>query len=50
MRYGSLYDATQTKVTDMDRNTFVKVDAWYDNENSYVSQMVRTIKYFADLK
>ncbi len=49
MRYGSLYDATQTKVMDMGGDTLVKVDAWYDNENSYVSQMVRTIKYFANL-
>jgi len=49
MKYGSLYDATQTKVMDMGEETFVKVDAWYDNENSYVSQMVRTIKYFANL-
>jgi glyceraldehyde 3-phosphate dehydrogenase len=49
MRYGSLYDATQTKVMDMGEDTLVKVDAWYDNENSYVSQMVRTIRYFANL-
>jgi glyceraldehyde-3-phosphate dehydrogenase, type I len=49
MRYGSLYDATQTKVMDMGEQTLVKVDAWYDNENSYVSQMVRTIRYFANL-
>ncbi len=49
MQYGSLYDATQTKVMDMGEDTLVKVDAWYDNENSYVSQMVRTIQYFANL-
>lgn len=49
MTYGSLYDATQTKVMDMGAQSLVKVDAWYDNENSYVSQMVRTIKYFATL-
>lgn len=49
MRYGSLYDATQTKVMDMDGDTIVKVASWYDNENSYVSQMVRTIKYFANI-
>ena len=48
--YGSLFDATQTKVTDMDNGkTLVKITAWYDNENSYTSQMVRTIKYFAEL-
>lgn len=49
MQYGSLYDATQTKIMDMGEDTLVKVDAWYDNENSYVSQMVRTIQYFANL-
>ena len=49
--YGSLFDATQTKVTDLgDGKTLVKVVSWYDNENSYTSQMVRTIKYFAELK
>lgn len=47
--YGSLFDATQTKVTDLGDQTLVKVVSWYDNENSYVSQMVRTIKYFAEL-
>jgi glyceraldehyde 3-phosphate dehydrogenase len=48
--YGSLFDGTQTKVTDLgDGKTLVKVVAWYDNENSYTSQMVRTIKYFAEL-
>ncbi len=47
--YGSLFDATQTKVTDLGDKTLVKVVAWYDNENSYTSQMVRTIKYFAEL-
>ena len=50
MRYGSLFDATQTMVIPMeDGNTQVQVVSWYDNENSYVSQMVRTIKYFAEL-
>ena len=49
--YGSLFDGTQTKVTDMgDGRTLVKVVSWYDNENSYTSQMVRTIKYCAELK
>lgn len=50
VRYGSLFDATQTKVTELsDGKTLVKVVSWYDNENSYTSQMVRTIKYFAEL-
>lgn len=50
IRYGSLFDATQTKCMDMgDGTTMVKVVSWYDNENSYTSQMVRTIKYFAEL-
>ena len=49
--YGSLFDATQTKVTPLDGSkTLVKVVSWYDNENSYTSQMVRTIKYFSELK
>ena len=48
--YGSLFDATQTKVMDLgDGKSLVKVVSWYDNENSYTSQMVRTIKYFAEL-
>ena len=48
--YGSLFDSTQTKVMDMPTGqTLVKVVSWYDNENSYTSQMVRTIKYFAEL-
>ncbi len=47
---GSLFDATQTKVTTLEGGkTMVKVVSWYDNENSYTSQMVRTIKYFAEL-
>ena len=50
MRYGSLFDATQTMVAPLpDGKTEVQVVSWYDNENSYVSQMVRTIKYFAEL-
>lgn len=49
--YGSLFDATQTMVTKLpDGNSMVQVVAWYDNENSYTSQMVRTIKYFSELK
>ena len=48
--YGSLFDATQTMVTKVDDDTYqVQVVAWYDNENSYTSQMVRTIKYFAEI-
>ena len=51
MTYGSLFDATQTKCMPMgDGTTLVKVVSWYDNENSYTSQMVHTIKYFAELK
>ena len=50
IRYGSLFDATQTMVAKIDDDTYqVQVVAWYDNENSYTSQMVRTIKYFAEL-
>ena len=48
--YGSLFDATQTMVTKIQDGLYqVQVVAWYDNENSYTSQMVRTIKYFAEL-
>ena len=50
IRYGSLFDATQTLVTKIEDGLYqVQVVAWYDNENSYTSQMVRTIKYFAEL-
>ncbi len=50
MRYGSLFDATQTMVSKIDDDTYqVQVVSWYDNENSYTSQMVRTIKYFAEI-
>ena len=50
MRYGSLFDATQTMVSKIDDETYqVQVVSWYDNENSYTSQMVRTIKYFAEI-
>lgn len=50
MRFGSLFDATQTMVTKIADGLFqVQVVSWYDNENSYTSQMVRTIKYFAQL-
>ena len=48
--YGSLFDATQTMVTPVGDDLYqVQVVSWYDNENSYVSQMVRTIKYFSEL-
>ncbi|MBR2407826.1 MAG: type I glyceraldehyde-3-phosphate dehydrogenase [Lachnospiraceae bacterium] len=48
--YGSLFDATQTMVSKVGEDTYqVQVVSWYDNENSYTSQMVRTIKYFAEL-
>ena len=51
MKYGSLFDATQTMVSKIDEDTYqVQVVSWYDNENSYTSQMVRTIKYFANVK
>ena len=50
MKYGSLFDATQTMVSKMeDGNSLVQVVSWYDNENSYTSQMVRTIKHFGKL-
>ena len=50
MKYGSLFDATQTMVLPIDENTSeVQVVSWYDNENSYTSQMVRTIKHFGKL-
>ena len=50
MRFGSLFDATQTMVNKVADGLFeVQVVSWYDNENSYTSQMVRTIKYFAEL-
>ncbi len=50
MRFGSLFDATQTMVNQDNWNKYeVQVVAWYDNENSYTCQMVRTIKYFSEL-
>ena len=50
MRYGSLFDSTQTMVSKIEDGLFeVQTVSWYDNENSYTSQMVRTIKYFAEL-
>ena len=51
MRFGSLFDATQTMVSKVADGCYqVQVVSWYDNENSYTSQMVRTIKYLAELK
>src|SRR5450432_3681760 len=49
MHYGSLFDATQTKVLTVGEQQLVKTVSWYDNEMSYVSQLVRTVKYFAEL-
>ena len=50
MRFGSLFDSTQTMVMPIADGLYeVQVVSWYDNENSYTSQMVRTIKYFSDL-
>ena len=50
MRFGSLFDATQTMVLPLENGTTeVQVVSWYDNENSYTSQMVRTIKHFGKL-
>ena len=50
MRFGSLFDATQTMVNQISDDQYeVQVVSWYDNENSYTSQMVRTIKYFSEL-
>ena len=50
MRYGSLFDSTQTMVSKIADDLYeVQVVSWYDNENSYTSQMVRTIKYFSEL-
>jgi glyceraldehyde 3-phosphate dehydrogenase len=47
--YGSLFDATQTKVVTVGDHQLVKTVSWYDNEMSYVSQLVRTVKYFAGI-
>ena len=49
MTYGSLFDSTQTKVQTVGDTQLVKTVSWYDNEMSYVSQLVRTVKYFAGL-
>lgn len=47
--YGSLFDATQTKVMTLDGKTLVKAVSWYDNEASYTNQLIRTLKHFAEL-
>jgi glyceraldehyde 3-phosphate dehydrogenase, C-terminal domain len=47
--YGSLFDATQTKVMTVGDKQLVKTVAWYDNEMSYTAQLVRTLQYFAKL-
>ena len=50
MKFGSLFDATQTMVAKIADGLYeVQVVSWYDNENSYTSQMVRTIKYFSEI-
>ncbi len=49
MSYGSLFDATQTRVIEVDGQQLVKVVSWYDNEMSYTSQLIRTLVYFAGL-
>ena len=49
MSYGSLFDATQTRVMEVDGQQLVKVVSWYDNEMSYTSQLIRTLGYFAGL-
>ena len=49
MHYGSLFDATQTRVQTVGDTQLVRTVSWYDNEMSYVSQLVRTVHYFAKL-
>ena len=48
--FGSLFDATQTKVMEVNGEQLVKVASWYDNEMSYTNQLIRTLGYFANLK
>ena len=50
MHFGSLFDATQTKIMEVDGQQLVKVASWYDNEMSYTNQLIRTLGYFANLK
>jgi glyceraldehyde 3-phosphate dehydrogenase len=49
INFGSLFDATQTKVVTVGDTQLIKVVSWYDNEMSYVSQLVRTVHHFAKL-
>jgi len=49
IRFGSLFDATQTKVVTVDGKQLVKTVSWYDNEMSFVAQMIRTAAYFVNL-
>ncbi|MCY6371091.1 type I glyceraldehyde-3-phosphate dehydrogenase [Clostridium ganghwense] len=49
INFGSLFDGTQTKIMEVDGQQLVKVASWYDNEMSYTSQLIRTLKYFANL-
>ncbi|NFV48205.1 type I glyceraldehyde-3-phosphate dehydrogenase [Clostridium botulinum] len=49
INFGSLFDATQTKIMEVNGQQLVKVASWYDNEMSYTSQLIRTLKYFANL-
>ena len=49
MSFGSLFDATQTRVMEVDGKQLVKAVSWYDNEMSYTSQLIRTLGYFANL-
>ncbi|MGG5461867.1 type I glyceraldehyde-3-phosphate dehydrogenase [Clostridium sp. B9] len=48
--FGSLFDATQTKIMEVNGQQLVKVASWYDNEMSYTNQLIRTLGYFANLK
>ena len=49
MDFGSLFDATQTRVMEVNGEQLVKVVSWYDNEMSYTAQLIRTLGYFASL-
>ncbi|GIM29482.1 glyceraldehyde-3-phosphate dehydrogenase [Clostridium polyendosporum] len=49
INFGSLFDATQTKVMEVNGEQLVKVASWYDNEMSYTSQLIRTLKYFVEI-
>ena len=49
IKYGSLFDATQTKIVETEEGQLVKVVSWYDNEMSYTCQMIRTAKYLMNL-